>query len=99
MESTMMAVYEKGLLRPLSPLILPEHARVRVRVEQVLSPTDAPQHRRQIQAALVAAGLSLPTSSPTASREISAERREELARRFAAGQPLSELIVAEREGR
>jgi predicted DNA-binding antitoxin AbrB/MazE fold protein len=95
-----MAIYENGILRPLTPLALPEHARVEVYVQQVLAPIDAAEHRRQVREALVAAGLSLPGPlSPPASSPISAERREELAHLFAGERPLSELIIEEREGR
>lgn len=97
---TIMAIYENGVLRPLTPLALPEHARVQIHVRQVMAPTDAADHRRQVREALVTAGLSLPSlPPPPASSPISAERREELARLFAAGGPLSELIIEEREGR
>jgi predicted DNA-binding antitoxin AbrB/MazE fold protein len=97
---TVMAIYENGVLRPLTPLALPEHTRVQIHVWQVPVPTDAAGHHRQVREALVAAGLSLPSSPlPPASSPISAERREELARLFAAGRPLSELIIEEREGR
>ena len=99
MNSTIIAIYENGVLRPLTPLALPEHARVQVHVEQVLAPTDVAQNRRRVHEALVAAGLSLPTPDiPPVSSPLSAERREELARLFAAGRPLSELIIEEREG-
>lgn len=35
MSITLDAIYENGLLRPLSPLSLPEHTRVRVSVEDL----------------------------------------------------------------
>lgn len=35
MSTAVEAIYEDGLLRPLTPLPLPEHARVRVSVELV----------------------------------------------------------------
>ena len=100
MNGTVMAVYENGVLRPLTPMALPERARVQIRVEHVVAPIDAIEHRHRVREALVAGGLSLPTPSlPTSSIPISVERREELARLFAAGRPLSELIIEEREGR
>lgn len=98
MNSTVTAIYENGVLRPLSPLALPERARVQVYVW--LEPSEATEHRRQVREALVASGLSLPSPDPLpVSSPISAQRREELARRFAAAGPLSELITEEREGR
>lgn len=89
MTSPITAIYENGVLCPLTPLALPERARVQVHVEQVLTPTDAVEHRRLAREALVAAGLSLPTPllAPTAP-SISVERREELACLFATGRPL-----------
>ena len=99
-ENTIIAVYENGVLRPLTPLALPEHTRVQVHVQQISAPTDAAEHRRQVQAALVAAGLSLPNPSVSpVLRPLSEERREELAYLFAGEQSLSELIIKEREGR
>ncbi len=96
MNSTVTAIYENGVLRPLTPLALPERARVQVHVR--LESTDMDEHRRQVREALVAAGLSLPTpDTPPAASPISAERRDELAHRFAVGRPLSELIIEERE--
>jgi len=100
MDSIITTIYENGVLRPLTRLVLPERARVQVRVEQVVAPTEATEHYRQVHEVLVAAGLSLPVSPPLpGSSPISAERREELARLFATGRPLSELIIEEREGR
>jgi hypothetical protein len=79
--------------------MLPERTRVRVQIQSVL-PAGASEHRRRVDEALVAAGLSVPEMfCPPISGPISAERREELARRFAVGRPLSELIAEEREGR
>ena len=43
MTITTDAIYENGLLRPLSPLSLPEHARVRVAVDDLSD--DASQDR------------------------------------------------------
>jgi hypothetical protein len=61
---------------------------------------DVSEHRRQVQKTMIAVGLSLPT--PDALPNIvplTPERRRELAERFGTGEPLSELIIKEREGR
>src|SRR2546429_7229422 len=42
MTITLEAVYENGVLRPLSPLALPEHARVRVVVDDMSDDARAP---------------------------------------------------------
>ncbi len=94
------AIYENGILRPLTPLALPEHARVQIQVQQVSTLAEAAAHRRRTQEALIAAGLSLPDARPLpVTGSLSAEQRVELARRFSIGRPLSELIIEEREGR
>ena len=41
MTYTTEAIYENGLLRPLSPLSLPEHARVRVAVDDLADESSA----------------------------------------------------------
>ena len=98
--TTITAVYENGLFRPLTPLSLPEHARVQLQVSTVLGEESPTEHRRRVHEVLVAAGLSLSTVPvmPEA-KSLSAERREELARIAASGGPLSDVILAERDGR
>jgi predicted DNA-binding antitoxin AbrB/MazE fold protein len=101
MAQRITAIYEDGILRPLSPLELPEHSQVEIDIHQVSSATDRLSHRDQVKQALVKAGLSLPsvdTTAGTATR-LSPERREELARLFAVGGPISELISEDRKGR
>ncbi|HEY4690128.1 MAG TPA: antitoxin family protein [Anaerolineae bacterium] len=98
--ATVTAIYENGVLRPLTPLALPEHTRVQIQVQPVPAPSDAAVYRRRVREALVAAGLSVPDPQPLpATPSLSPERRAELARRFSTGRPLSEWIIAEREGR
>jgi len=100
MTTMITAIYEEGVLRPLTPLSLPEHSRVRIQVEQVPTPEETTAHRRRVREALIAAGLSRPLSIPLpAASPLSSERREELARAFSTGGPLSKLIIEEREGR
>lgn len=100
MTSTITAIYEEGVLRPLTPLSLPEHSRVLIQVEQVSPAEETTTHRHRVREALIAAGLSQPMSIPLpASSSLSSERREELARSFSTGGPLSQLIIEEREGR
>ena len=95
------AIYEDGVLRPLSPLDLPEHSQVEIDVHHVGSPSGRTRHRDQVHQAMVDAGLSLPLPAPTvhAATPISAQRREELARLFSTGGPVSMLISEDREGR
>jgi len=96
MNNPIPAIYENGVLRPLVPLRLSEQTHVQIYVE--FPGNQAAEHTRQVRDALIAAGLSLPRSDTSCgSHELSPERREYLARLFSPGQPLSEIIIAERE--
>ena len=98
MDETITAIYEQGVLRPLTPLELPEHARVEITIRV---PTNAADHRRQVDQVLQAAGLLVSPSSPTPEVPLlSEEARAALAQRVGAagGTPLSQLISQERDG-
>lgn len=98
--SLITAIYENGILRPLTPLSLPEHARVQIQVQAESSQDKAAEHRRRVHEVLVAAGLSLPTPPAMPNAQLlSDERREELARILGDSGSLSDLIIKEREGR
>jgi predicted DNA-binding antitoxin AbrB/MazE fold protein len=100
MSHKITAIYENGILRPLTPLELPDHSRVEIEVRKVVDASTV-AHREQVRLTLIDAGLSLPVPL-AASRDcsaLSAERREELARLFSDDRPLSELINEDREGR
>lgn len=98
---TITAIYENGVLRPLTPLALREHTQVEIEIKPAPVPPDPLQERRRVHEVLVAAGLVLPrTEADLAMPEpLSSERREELAALFAAAGPLSTLIIEEREER
>jgi predicted DNA-binding antitoxin AbrB/MazE fold protein len=98
MRQRITAIYEDGVLRPLSQLELPEHSQVEIYIHQVSSATTRPAHRDQVNQALVKAGLSRPSTDTTthAATQLSPERREELARLFSIGGPVSELISEDR---
>lgn len=101
MTQRVTAIYEDGLLRPVSPLKLPEHSMVEIDILQIASGKPAQSHRDRVNRAFVDAGLSLPVPETHAPSEspISIERREELARLFSSTKPISELISEDREGR
>lgn len=94
MEETITAIYGHGVLRPLRPLELPEHARVEITIR---AQGQVAEQRRKIEMALQAAGLlaAAPTLAPSRS-SLSPERREELARRFGQGKPVSEIVIEDR---
>ena len=99
MNNVITAIYEQGVLRPLEPLAMVEHSQVKI---QILGMTSLPKEEdeaRRIEEVLIAAGLIKPLNAPSDLPHVSAERREELARLYAVGGPLSEMVIAEREGR
>ena len=92
------AIYENGVLRPITPLALPEHSRVQLHIQAPPAEDSPAEHRRRVHEVLVAAGLSLPRPPiPPDVKPLSAERRAELAHILAASGPLSQVIMEERE--
>src|SRR5262245_53360047 len=95
------AIYADGVLRPLSPLELPEQTAVEIEVRTTPLPeTDAMSEKIRAHQILVAAGLVVNNQTWQAMPEdpVSEEEQEELDRAFAGGKPLSEIIIEEREG-
>jgi len=90
------AIYERGVLRLLTPITLPERTRVRV---QILEEKDTESDLRRAEAVLIASGLVSPPEPPPGLKTISKARRAELSHLYAAGGPLSEVIIAERDAR
>ena len=90
------AIYEGGVLRLLTPVALPERARVRL---QILDHQDTEDDLRQAKEVLIASGLVRRLKPPPELKIVSKARRAELARLYANGGPLSEVIIAERAAR
>ncbi|MBK9712365.1 MAG: antitoxin family protein [Kouleothrix sp.] len=102
MSQTITAVYENGVLRPLTPLALPEHARVELDVRPIAAPLEAAAQRERVREALAAAGVLASTGQDTNAPEpLRPHERMALAQALAeAGvPPLSTSILEEREGR
>jgi predicted DNA-binding antitoxin AbrB/MazE fold protein len=100
MNQTITAIYENGVLRPLTPLELPDHTEVRLQIETTPERSGAETHRRAVDDALIAAGLLVARAvDRTAFRPLSDNERDALSRRVLAGRPLSEIILEERDGR
>ena len=91
MLETVMAVYEKGLLRPLQPISLRESETVRL---QVL-PADESDAALQL---LVAAGLVTPPADQSDVAPVPDAERHEIADLLgqSPGKPLSELVIEDR---
>jgi predicted DNA-binding antitoxin AbrB/MazE fold protein len=96
MTDEVTAIYEKGVLRLLTPISLPEHTRVRV---QIRTEEKSRDDLHRAEAALLAAGLvRLPPTTPD-TVHVSKARRAELSHLYARGGPLSEAIIRERDAR
>jgi predicted DNA-binding antitoxin AbrB/MazE fold protein len=100
MSQTITAIYENGILRPLTPLELPDHTEVRIQIETTPERPEAEAHRRAVDEALVAAGLlTLRAVDHGRVRPFNDRERDALSHRIGAGRPLSEIILEERDGR
>lgn len=93
MQATATAVYERGMLRLLTPLGLPERARVRI---QILEAENSDEEKQRVEAALLASGLVKPLKPVENLRKVSRARRAELAKLYSVGGPVSEIIITER---
>jgi len=101
MSQTITAVYENGVLRPLTPLALPEHAQVELDVRPLVAPADAAAQRELVRQALADAGLLVnPAPLHENIQPLSTQERAALAQALADSGvlPLSTAILDEREG-
>lgn len=89
MNYTTTAIFENGLLRPIVPLDLPEHAEVEITVQ-----INDNSLRSKVRKA-----LKLENRASKIEDTISNERRSEIAKIFSAEKPLSDYINEDRETR
>ncbi len=95
MNGTITVVYENGVLRPLTPLSLPEHTRIEIQiVEQAPAAT---AEREQVRQALLAAGIIRPQTMTESVQPVSETALAAAAQALGQAGPLSDLIIAERE--
>jgi predicted DNA-binding antitoxin AbrB/MazE fold protein len=94
MSEIIRAVYEKGVLRPLNPLDLPEQERVRVQIW----PEEGSEEEEEIQQLMIGAGLMRPRPRQAPPPPLSDEERRALAEQIghAPGKPVSEIVVEDR---
>jgi predicted DNA-binding antitoxin AbrB/MazE fold protein len=94
MPEIITAIYENGVLRPLTPLPLQEHQTVRI---QVL-PEDPRAELERITQSLATAGLITPPSRRSDVESVSEAAWSELIEKLKAipGKPLSEILMEER---
>ncbi len=97
MKETVAAVYEQGMLRLLTPLSLPERTRVQIKIVAELPSTD--EERQRVRQALLEAGVIRPHSQIESVQPVDEAELAAVAKRLASAGSLSQLIIAEREGR
>lgn len=97
MNGTITVVYENGVLRPLTPLSLPEHSRIEIQIIEQVSVVTA--EREQVRQALLAAGIIRPQTTTESVQPVSETALAAAAQALGQAGPLSDLIIAEREER
>jgi predicted DNA-binding antitoxin AbrB/MazE fold protein len=94
MSKNIAVIYEKGVLRPLRPLNIPEHTRLKIRIME--PGDDGMTEAEKAYQVLVQAGLIRP-SSPSEVEPVSESERLQAADEYGQAGPLSDLIIAERD--
>lgn len=94
MSDTIPAIYERGVLRPLTPLLLPERTQVRIQIVTLDHADDG--ERQRVYQVLLEAGVIHPASTEEAPLPVSEVQLDAAARKLAVAGPLSEDIIAER---
>jgi len=89
--------YENGVLRPLEPLSLPEHARVQIQI--VGQETVPVKDIQRVREALLAAGVIRVRSPLKVVEPVSEDQLAAAAETLAVAGPLPEQIIVERNGR
>jgi predicted DNA-binding antitoxin AbrB/MazE fold protein len=97
MGRTVPAIYEQGVLRPLRPLQLPEHTRVQVTV--LVEEDGTEEERSRVRKTLLDAGVIRLHPPAEVAPSVSERRMAAAAKALGHAGPLSELIIAERDGR
>jgi len=97
MSETVTAIYERGILRLLTPLYLPEHTCIQI---QIVSPSPVSEdERHRVRQALLDAGVIRPRPPAEPIQPIPETQLVAAAKVLAAAGPLSELVIAERNER
>lgn len=97
MDTQITVIYEKGILRPLQPLSLPEHTRLEIQMSIPSKSTSSIE--KQAEQALISAGVIGETPVTAPLDTVSEKELETAARIIGAAGPLSDIILAERDGR
>ncbi len=97
MTQHIQAIYENGLLRPLTRLDLPENKIVEIDVRDEIS-NDEETHQDKVSKVLREAGLTGQMKFPNA-KKLSDEERRRIGKLFSAEKPLGDYIDEDREAR
>jgi len=97
MGQAITAMYEQGILRPLTPLRLKERSLVQIQV--VSEPLVEDTEREETLRVLMEAGVIRPHPAAPPRLPVDEVRLAAARRALGAAGPLSELIIAERDGR
>lgn len=95
MNDTITVVYENGVLRPLTPLSLPEHTRIEIQIVEQANTATA--EREQVRQVLLAAGIIRFQTMTEPVQPVSETALAAAAQSLGQAGPLSDLIIAERE--
>ena len=93
MNGNIAVIYEKGVLRPLRPLNLPEHTQLEIQIVNSVETT--PEDAERAAQALLAAGLIQPLAGVDV-EPVSENERRRVADAFGEAGPLSDVIIADR---
>ena len=97
MNEIIEAIYEHGILRLLKPLSLPEKTHVQVNI--LVRQSTIQEENQKVRQSLINAGIISKDPSPENIERVSEERLAIAAKVIASAGSLSELIIAERDGR
>ena len=97
MNEIIEAIYEHGILRLLKPLSLPEKTHVQVNI--LVRQSTIQEEKQKVRQSLINAGIICKDPSPENIERVSEERLAMAAKVIASAGSLSELIIAERDGR
>jgi hypothetical protein len=92
-------IHPDGRIEPLESVAtaLPQRAIITILGDETISPPNLHSHRERVRAALRARNLLVEAPAHPSVLALSEEDRAALARQYAAGTPLSQIVIEDRE--